>query len=568
MKNKFIGSVCLCFLMSNSLLWGAQDTTLQREVKVNNEYRPIIDKERDRIDINPDISNTLDKRVGIVYSPKVQAAQLGKPGIQYLQAEDLEAEVSAYDNSFIRLGLGNYQSIRGELYLGLIETESSALSLYAYNKSTLGKVRLDNGVASKMGFHDSYGQVSYKTLIEDYTLTSQVSFRHLGFRHYGLKNDKTTPTNVSGEAQQDFSFELGLGSDRHTSIKHNTALYGKLFSYKDFAQQHRWGLKGNYDYGYTEGRALGMEVDIFTDQYEAMDWTSLMWDRYPGLRLKDTYTFETSPYYKLFSSRWALKLGAFLHLGVNETVGDGTYFTDLFAAPDVEASYRLTEDDKLSVFARVQGYTQGGDYKTGVQENLYLLPFWNVAEVHVPMDAKLGLNALIGQYCKLQLWGGYAFLEDQYLFTNQWMYGVNTFVTVTDDLERGQLGWSLSFMNENLFSLSWDFTYNQYATTAQEKAWYLPTLNTHMRITYPLSDILQVGMSYEHESGKYAGLDASLAPVKMKQYNNLSFEGEYSLTEQLKLYAEINNVLSSNYYYWDGYKGIGFHVIGGATLYF
>ncbi len=550
---------------------GVVDTTVNKEVEVRNRYKPVIDKTNDRIDVNPELDVDSYKRNEIKYIPGKLSPQGGELGVSSIEANRVHWEESEhYDNSFIRLGLGNYQSLRGEMYLSMLNEENSALALYLKNHSTLGKVKLDNNFRSKMGLHDTYARLSFQQNFSNLELNTQVRYGYFGFRYYGLNNDGSSPLNRSQEGQQDFEMSVALGSSSGctSTFKHKTRLYSELFEFKNYMRQVTWGVEGSYAYDLEEGRSVNLDADIYVDRYDTPGQENHFFTpQAMGGYYSHTFTLDMSPWYGFETSRWEVKLGLFASLLTGDTDANGEKKNRYFLAPDMEARFALQEH-KTTVFTRVKGYTQGGDYRSSRRENPYLLPYWKVSEMKVPVDVTVGVDMQLMNYFQVHLWGAYALLNDQTLYTNAWRSGVNTFVGLDEKVKRSGVGFALSFFKRDFLDVKWETSYHNYQCEKQEQAWYLPGLESQLSVNYPYTENLSLGLTFVHESKRYKGFDITGNLARLPSYNDLSLNGTYKIKTNLELYMELNNLFSSNYYAWDGYKGVGFYVIAGACFKF
>ena len=121
------------------------------------------------------------------------------------------------------------------------------------------------------------------------------------------------------------------------------------------------------------------------------------------------------------------------------------------------------------------------------------------------------------------------------------------------------------------------FAYNSCKPSVEEYAWYRPSTESKLKLTYDLNDKLSFNSSLLYQGGRYAKVwnDGPLAKYpprfsseKMKDVFDLSLGADYKVNDQITAFALLDNVACQKYQLYYNYPVTGIQLFAGVKLRF
>jgi len=121
------------------------------------------------------------------------------------------------------------------------------------------------------------------------------------------------------------------------------------------------------------------------------------------------------------------------------------------------------------------------------------------------------------------------------------------------------------------------FAYNSCKPTNEEYAWYRPTTEGRLKLTYDLNDKLAFHSSFLYQGGRYAkvwndGPYGKYPPrydtQKLKDVLDLGLGADYKVNDQITAFALIDNVLCQKYQLYFNYPVTNIQFFAGVKLRF
>jgi len=114
------------------------------------------------------------------------------------------------------------------------------------------------------------------------------------------------------------------------------------------------------------------------------------------------------------------------------------------------------------------------------------------------------------------------------------------------------------------------FAYNNCKPTTEEYAWYRPTTEGKLKLTYDFNDKLSFNTSFLYQGGRYAKVftSESLQTEKLKDVIDLSLGADYKVNDQITAFALIDNVACQKYQLYYNYPVTGIQFFAGVKLRF
>ena len=104
----------------------------------------------------------------------------------------------------------------------------------------------------------------------------------------------------------------------------------------------------------------------------------------------------------------------------------------------------------------------------------------------------------------------------------------------------------------------------------EEYAWYRPTTEGKLKLTYDINDKLAVNTNFLYQGGRYAKVFGSegYQAEKMKDVFDLSLGADYKINDQVTAFALLDNVANQKYQLYYNYPVTGIQFFAGVKLRF
>ena len=114
------------------------------------------------------------------------------------------------------------------------------------------------------------------------------------------------------------------------------------------------------------------------------------------------------------------------------------------------------------------------------------------------------------------------------------------------------------------------FAYNNCKPTNEEYAWYRPTTEGKLKLTYDFNDKLAFNATFLYQGGRYAKvLDSDQWKAeKLKDVFDLSLGADYKVNDQITAFALLDNVAHQKYQLYYNYPVTGIQLFAGVKLRF
>jgi hypothetical protein len=199
------------------------------------------------------------------------------------------------------------------------------------------------------------------------------------------------------------------------------------------------------------------------------------------------------------------------------------------------------------------------------------------------LDATVGINYLVLPNLEFDLFTGYKFIN------NEHFYVVNNYYSYLDNFLMGhrtipqyakgqtfKIGGKVKYSWQDIFDVGLQYIYydwkiKEYLDDMNPYdyemffAWNKPQSTADLNIGFKVPAIpLKFDLLYHGEFGRKASFHTS----DMKDINDLSFKGTYSINKTISVYMAIHNLLFQKYDLWYGYPAQNFNIMGGINVKF
>lgn len=584
MKNLKIYFPIVITALASQFSFGQEDENIGSEVvNVVKPYTPTISdafkvKESPVID---DEDNTQKEEIKYnIFSFPV--ASTFTPAKGQAAAVDKEKKERIFSN-YATLGVGNYGTVNGELYVTHNFGRDSYLGAMLRHLSSQGGIKdakLDDNYATT-GLDVTYGSRN-----RDLNWNVDLGVKRQMNNWYGLPYDNIVfdaPTIESIEEKQIYNtIALGGKVGLKDSFFSELTMQFKRFSDDFGSGENRFWIKPNFDFEVMDSK---VNADF------VVDYVGGSFDRMYAVDSELKYSnviFGTKPNFLYQQDDLSVLIGA----GVFYTTGKFNDETDskIFVYPNVKASYKIVEEVLIG-YAGAEGGLNQNSYADFVDQNPFISPTLYIAPTDNKYDIYVGLKGKLASSVSFNVKGSYNNDDNKALFvsnpyqhnsvtnnTEGYAYG-NSFDVVYDNVKTMSIFGEIKADFSKSVSLALNGTYNNYSTDLQAEAWNLPQLKIGANLDFDITDKWHAGSNIF-----FVGERKDLIPVQslaavfppeinyqvttLDSYFDLNVHIGYNFSERLSFFLKGNNLANQQYNRWANFPVQGVQVLGGANYKF
>ena len=554
------------------------------QVTVEGKYRPKVNKVN-KITLNPETPQPSYDFPSSEVSPK-EAKQRFALDLEKIAPTGYAAKNDKLVNptqNFLMAGIGTRISplflykhnsmLTKTLGLGVgIKHNSSWLNIKNYapssymnnafdvnlSTSKLDGFQIDGGVYYKNDMVHCYGVNLEETPLTDEEIERycpRLTYNTIG-GHVGLASTSTRVGEVSHTAKIGYQYTF----DRYDDKEHLVDLeYGLGYT------QNWWGDKSH-------PQKVGMDLGFQYDYYDE----ARMPEYDPLICRRDLYLIKFNPYFEMSDEFYKLHLGVRLD-GVNRIMSDDKF---LAVRPDVSGSLYVL-NKKLEFYAGLNGGRSLVTYSGLINENPFLGYPLQMLATNVKLGFDGGIRTNILEIVDLHLGVRYRHTDNDPLFVqDEHLMGfepvANKFNLIYDETQTVSVLADVRVKLRNSLTADLGFAYNNCKPTYEEYAWYRPTTEARLKLTYDFNEALSFNASFLYQGGRYAKVwdgvinwqDFHYDAVKLKDVFDLSLGADYKVNDQITAFVLLDNLGFQKYQLYYNYPVTGFQFYAGVKLTF
>ena len=478
--------------------------------------------------------------------------------------------VKLYDN-YASLGVGNYTTILGEVYLNQELGRGENVGGYLTHHSSNGGI--DNLLLDD-DFINTKLNVNYSQRLRDLSWTVDAGALYQKYNWYGLPQpyfDGTTADALNGS---------------HTFYGGNVSAKVKFMDYlfKDAsARYRRFGdNQGSGENRFVVKASAHVPIqDELISTEVTIDYINGSFDRdfYMDSKLKyGNVSFGIAPSYQLVQDDLTLNLGVNI-VYKNNTEGGNSNF---YIYPNITATYRLV-DELMIAFGGLEGGLNQNSYYDLAQINPFVSPTLMINPTDKKYEASVGLMGKLSNSISYNVSAHYMNESDKALYmanpifigaTENYQYG-NSFGMVYDDVKTASIKGELNVDVNSNFKLGVKAEYFSYNTENESEAWNLPNVKASLFLDYQIDEnwFAGAGLFYVGErKDRMFEAGVVLTPldktVTLDSYFDANAHVGYRFNDQLSFYVKVNNIANQDYQRWLHTPVQGIQFLAGATYQF
>ena len=329
------------------------------------------------------------------------------------------------------------------------------------------------------------------------------------------------------------------------------------FDYSYVLYPAAWYKKG------TSSKRIKVDVDLDFNHYKCLD------------SLRNRGFGRLNPSFEMAGDFYRLHFGASV---------DGFVAKDdrkVTIRPDVSGSLFVL-DKKLEFYAGLNGGQSLVTYGDIIKVNPFvwqlLVSDLRVKNVKLGFDG--GVRTNIAEIVDLHLGVRYRHTENDPFFVLKYEFVDNEVINnkfglLYDETKLVTILTDVRVKLRNSLTADLGFAYNNCKPTTEEYAWYRPTTEGKLKLTYDFNDKLSFNTSFLYQGGRYALVQGDSGsnwmgwgPEKLKDVFDLSLGADYKVNDQISAFALIDNVACQKYQLYYNYPVTGIQFFAGVKLRF
>ena len=368
--------------------------------------------------------------------------------------------------------------------------------------------------------------------------------------HFGLASTTTRIGELSHAANLDYYYLFG---------REHAVEIGYSLGYND----NFWGKK---EYPQKIGFDFGVQYDYCIGQGD-------------NLFVVDRILFKVTPFFEMSDEFYRLHLGVRLD-GTTKYKDEDKF---LAVRPDVSGSLYVL-NKKLEFYAGLNGGRELLRFSDVIQDNPFFSPMSNpsLCTKNVKLGFDGGVRTNIAEIVDLHLGVRYRHTDNDPLYEQRQVTlllpitdGVeipiwNSYELACDETQVVSVLADIRVKLRNRLAADLGFAYNNNKPTVEEYAWYRPTTEGRLKVTYDLDDKLAFNTTLLFQGGRYAKLYGTEGyyAEKLKNVFDLSLGADYKMNDQISAFVLLDNVACQKYQLYYNYPVTGIQFFAGVKLKF
>ena len=420
--------------------------------------------------------------------------------------------------------------------------------------------QLDGGVYYKNDMYHFYGVNLKETPLTEEQLaaysvkmSNKMIYNKVG-AHVGLASTSTRVGVLSHAAKLDYFYLF----EREHALD-----FGYLLGYNN----NFWGNKSHPQ---KIGLDLGFQYDYCMGQGD-------------NLFVVDRIMFKVNPFFEMSDEFYRLHLGVRL----DGTTRDSDEDKFLAVSPDLSGSLFVL-DKKLEFYAGLNGGRKLMRFSDVVDDNPFVSPYLNptLAVQNVKLGFDGGVRTNIMEFIDLHLGVRYRHTYNDPLFVYHIPEAglvpasydpvLNSFELVFDETQLVTVMADARVKLRNSLTADLGFAYNSCKPAVEQYAWYRPTTEGKLKLTYDFNDNLAFNTTFLYQGGRYAKVwdgvvdwqNFNFTAEKLKDVFDLSIGADYKVNDQITAFALLDNVAHQKYQLYYNYPVTGIQFFAGVKLRF
>tara|TARA_B100000768_G_scaffold26240_1_gene24281 strand:+ start:2255 stop:4000 length:1746 start_codon:yes stop_codon:yes gene_type:complete len=467
--------------------------------------------------------------------------------------------------NYTSIGLGNYGTVLGNLYLNHKIGRGETLGGYVEHYSSQGGM---DGLQLEDSFSNNKVQVNYAKILKTFTWTTDLAYARQAINWYGLPY----PTTFSINSKQVYS-ALSLSSN----VQFTKGVFQKVsIDFQRFSDAY-----GSQEYRLEADSSLQLNIfDQSINTNLSIDYLNGEFNQNyldPEQNSYGNTLFSVSPSYKYFQGDLAVSVG----VRATFLIDSNRSINRFYIYPNIEASYSIVNSIVLA-YAQIKGDLIQNTYSDFAQINPFISPTLEIRPSSTSYKLIVGSKGKLSESIAYDLNGSYSKQNDKALFRSNTILNLsaltnynqgNSFGIVYDDVDVFNASGALEFDMSEKLMLRFKGDLYKYSSNLEPRVWNLPDFEASLFLNYQISDKWAlVGTLFYYgarqDSTTNDSLHSETTNETLDSFFDANFQLDYQVSSQWGAFLKVNNMTNSNYSRWNHYPVQGFQILGGASYKF
>lgn len=506
-----------------------------------------------------------------------------------IQGQDVTPKFQgSVQNNYVQFGMGNYGKILGDANISKTLDNKLEVGVDAHFLSTQGLKKeypWDSKQSSTTlgAFLNSYGDKGKFNLNAEYGLNS--------YNYYGIYALQPGDVDLDQRVNQ---FKVNGYYDFYSNDILNDVRVKSSFLKDHFdAQENQVSVLANLSKhaveigksGITLNTDLGVGLEAVKSDFAIVDKNS---SNFVNTSLSPKLTFRKDDSYLMLGSSFSFLNAKNSNLLMAEQMkSNKTYWFP-------QAEFQVAAADEFKFYGGVDGGLKLNTYADLLQQNPFILSDQYLRPTETRYHFYVGLKGDVDEMFKYDVSAGYGKMRDIMFFKANSLFDsnftlnrsaydyANTFSAVYDDGNVSDIKGTLQYFPLANLTVDGEVKFTKFDLKNYENIYNVPLLTAAIGAKYTLLDQkLLLGFKGIFASDRTTNsfvLEGVGSPMmyqsaedthdKVGGYADINLSAEYKVHKNFSIFAIGNNLLSTKYQTYKGYKVLGAQVLGGVKITF
>ena len=480
-------------------------------------------------------------------------------------------------SNFATIGLGNYGTILGELYVTQPVGDNSFVSGMVRHISSEGGVKntfLDND------YNDSSLDLTYGYNVQNLSWRVDAGYQNQSYNWYGLP--KAFSASLTPEATN-----IILNSINPEHTYHNVNVGSVVELNESIFNRIEVKFNRFWDSYKSEENRLIVKPKISFDINDLQIQSTFVVDYVGGSFNQPYYQFTPAKYgfanfgvqpsFSLVRNDWSFNIGASAFYSM-DLENDKSSF---YIYPNVTASIDLV-GELMVFYAGAEGGLQQNSYRDFTNINPYMSPEFGVNPTDKQYDFFAGLKGKLASSVGYNIRASYtnernkAFFKSNdyneqavlpsYAFGNSFGIAYGTLRTI------GFYGELKADFSDKV-SVGINGSFSDYSVTDVAEAWNMPAIKMGANLEVAFTDKISAGVDFfftgeRKDIQQFSSTIGDASVVTLESYFDANIHANYKFNERLNFFIRGNNLANKSYEKWLDYPVQGLQGVIGASYKF
>lgn len=480
-------------------------------------------------------------------------------------------------SNFATIGLGNYGTIIGELYVTEPVGDNSFVSGMVRHISSQGGVKntfLDSN------YHDSSINLTYGYNVQNLSWKVDAGYQNQAYNWYGL------PEGFSASLSPDaVNSILNNINPEHTYHNINVGsvveLDESIFNRVEVQYNRFW------DSYKSEENRLIIKPKISFDVNDLQIQSNFVVDYVGGSFNQPFYEFTPSQYgflnigiqpsFSLVRNDWSFNIGASAYYSMDIENDKNSFYI----YPNVTASIDLV-GDLMVFYAGAEGGLQQNSYRDFSNINPYLSPEFVVNPTDKQYDLFAGLKGKLASSVGYNIRASYTNERNKAFFRSNdyneqsvlpsYAFG-NSFAIAYGKLRTISFYGELKADFSDKVAVGINGSFSDYGVEEVAEAWNMPAIKIGANLEVAFTDKISAGADFfftgeRKDFQQFSSIIGDATVVTLESYFDANIHVNYKFSDRLNFFLRGNNLANKSYEKWLDYKVQGLQGVVGASYKF